>query len=69
MPLEVRYFRAGEEDVLSGTSCRLLFLDLEFHDVRRVLHNLRDIGAVPGADLAKDTFSDPDNTANEPVPL
>lgn len=69
MPLEVGNFRAAQEDVLAGTRGRLLLLDLNLHDVRGVLDNLGNVGAVARADLTKDTLVDPDNTANEPVAL
>ena len=69
MPLEVRDFGAREEDILPCACRGLIFLDLQLHDVRRVLDDLGDVGAVTGADLTKDTLVDPDNTANEPVAL
>ena len=69
MPLEVRDLGAAQEDVLAGTSGRLLLLDLNLHDVRGVLDDLGDVGAVTGADLTKDTLVDPDNTTNKPVAL
>ena len=69
VPLEVRYFGAVEEDVLAGTGLGLLLLDLDFHDLARVLDNLGDEGAVAGADLTKDTLVDPDDTTNKPVAL
>ena len=69
MPLEVRDLGAAQEDVLAGTSGRLLLLDLNLHDVRWVLDDLGDVGAVPRADLAQDAFVDPDDAADEPVAL
>ena len=69
MPLEVGDLRAAQEDVLAGLGGRLLLLDLELHDVRRVLDDLGDVGAVAGADLTKDTLVNPDNTADKPIPL
>lgn len=69
MPLEVGYLRAREEDVLSSTSSRLLFLDLEFHDIGRMLDNFGDVGDVTRADFTQDTLKDPDDTANKPVAL
>ena len=69
MPLEVRDLGAREEDVLAGLGSRLLFLDLELEDIRRVLDDLVDVGPVTRADFAKDTLEDPDDTADEPVAL
>ena len=69
MPLEVRDLRAAQEDVLASLSRRLLLLDLDLHDVRRVLDDLGDVGTVARADLAQDTLRDPDDTADEPVAL
>ena len=69
MPLEVGDLRAAQEDVLASLSRRLLLLDLDLHDVRRVLDDLGDVGAVAGAHFTEDTLVDPDNTTNEPVAL
>lgn len=69
VPLEVRDFRATQEDVLSSTCGGLLLLDLDFHDLGRVLNDLRDISPVTRADFTKDTLVDPDNSTNEPVTL
>ena len=69
MPLEVRDLGAAQENVLAGASDRLLLLDLNLHDVRRVLDDLGDVGAVAGAHFTEDTLVDPDNTTDEPVAL
>lgn len=69
MPLEVRDLRAAHEDVLPGTGSRLLLLDLELHDIGRVLDDLVDVGSVTGADFSENTLEDPNNTTNEPVAL
>ena len=69
VPLEVGDLRAAQEDVLAGLGGRLLLLDLELHNIRRVLDNLGDVGTVAGADLTKDTLVDPDNTTDKPVTL
>ena len=69
MPLEVGDLRAAQEDVLAGTGGRLLLLNLDLHDVRRVLDDLRDVRAVAGANLAENTLVDPDNTTDKPVTL
>lgn len=69
MPLEVGNFRARQEDVLASTGGSLFLLDLELHNVGRVLNDLVDIGPVPRADFTKDTLEDPDDAANEPVAL
>jgi hypothetical protein len=67
--LEVRDLRATDEDVLSGTSSGLFLLDLQLHDVGRMLNDLVDVSPVAGTNLTEDTFPDPDNTADEPVTL
>ena len=69
MPLEVGDLGAAEEDVLAGPGSRLFLLDLDLHDVRRVLDHLGDVGAVAGAHFTEDTLVDPDNTTDEPVAL
>lgn len=69
MPLEVRNFRAAQEDVLAGTSSGLFLLDLQFHDVGGMLDDLVDVGPVTRTDLTENTFVDPDNTTDEPVTL
>ena len=69
MPLEVGDLRAAQEDVLAGTGGRLLLLNLDLHDVRRVLNDLGDVSAVAGAHFTEDTLVDPDDTTNEPVAL
>ena len=69
MPLEVGDLRAAQEDVLASLSRRLLLLDLDLHDVRRVLDDLGDIRAVARADLTKDTLVNPDHPTDEPVTL
>lgn len=69
MPLEVGNLRAGQEDVLTGPGGGLLLLDLEFHDLGRVLDDLGDVGPVAGSDFTKDTLINPDNTTNKPVAL
>jgi len=67
MPLEVRDLRAREEDVLASPGSGLFLLDLDFHNVRRVLDDLVDMGAVTRANFAKDALENPDNATNEPV--
>ena len=69
MPLEVRNLRAAEEDVLASLSRRLLLLDLDLHDVRRVLNDLGDVSAVARAHFTEDTLVDPDDTTDKPVAL
>lgn len=69
VPLEVRDLRAGEEDVLSGPRCRLLLLDLELHDVRRVLDDFGYVGPVAGAHFTEDTLEGEDHSASKPVAL
>ena len=69
MPLEVRNLGAREKDILTGPGGGLLLLDLEFHNVGRVLDNFRDICDVARANFTKNALADPDNTTNKPVPL
>ena len=69
MPLEVRDLRAREEDVLTGSDGGLLLLDLEFHDLGRVLDDLRNVSPVAGSDFTENPFGDPNQTADEPVAL
>jgi hypothetical protein len=69
MPLEIRDLRAGDEDVLSSSSSRLLLLDLYFHDIGRVLDDLGDVGAVSRADFTKNSLVHPDDTTDKPVSL
>lgn len=69
VPLEVRKLRAADKDVLSCTSGRLLFLDLEFHDIRRVLNDLVNVSAMTRTDFTKNALPDPNHTANKPVAL
>ena len=69
MPLEVGNLGAAEEDVLTGTSSRLFLLDLQLHDIGRVLNDLVDISPVTGANLTENTLVDPDNTTDKPVTL
>ena len=69
VPLEVGNLGARDEDVLARAGRRLLLLDLQLHDVGRVLDDLVNVGPVTGADFAKDTLEDPDDTTDEPVTL
>ena len=69
VPLEVRDLRAAQENVLASASGRLLLLDLDFHDFRRMLNDLRDVCPVTRADFTKNTLVDPDNSTDEPVAL
>lgn len=69
MPLEVGDLGAGKEDVLTSASRGLFLLDLEFHDIRRVLDDLGDVGNMAGADFAENTLANPNDTTNEPVTL
>ena len=47
VPLPVGNLRAGEEDVLPGTRLGIFFLDLDLHDLGRVLNDLGNIGDMP----------------------
>ena len=69
VPLEVRDLRAAQENVLASASGRLLLLDLDFHDFRRMLNDLRNVCPVTRADFTKNTLVDPDNSTDEPVAL
>ena len=69
MPLEVRHLGAGKENILSSLSLGPLLVDLNLHDVRRVLDDLGNISPVARPDLTQDTLGDPDDTANQPITL
>jgi len=69
MPLEVRNLGAAQEDVLTSSSSGLLLLDLNLHDVGRVLDDLGNIGIVAGTNFTEDTLRNPNNTSNEPIAL
>ena len=69
VPLEVGNLGAAEEDVLTGTSSRLFLLDLQLHDIGRVLNDLVDVSPVTRANLTENTLVDPDNTTDKPVTL
>jgi hypothetical protein len=69
VPLEVGDLGARQEDVLAGAGRRLFLLDLELHNVGRVLDDLGDVGAMAGADLTQYTLVDPHHTADEPPTL
>ena len=69
MPLEVRDFRATDEDILAGTGDSLLLFNLELDDIGRVLNDLGDVGAVAGANLTKDTLECEDQATDKPVAL
>jgi len=69
MPLEIRDLRTRKEDILTGSAGGFFFLDLQFHDVRRMLDHFGDVSDVTGPNFAKNTFNDPDNSSEEPVPL
>lgn len=68
MPLEVRHFRAAQENVLAGTGGNLFLLDLNLHNFGRVLDNLGDECLMARADFTEDAFVDPENSSCEPVP-
>lgn len=69
MPLKVRDFGAREEDILTSSGGRFLFLDLEFHDVGRVLNDFRNISDMSRANFPENALPDPDHTTNEPIAL
>lgn len=69
MPLPVGHFWAREEDVLTSAGGGAFLLDLELHNLRRVLDNLGDAGPVTRANFTKDTFEDEDKSARQPVAL
>jgi hypothetical protein len=69
VPLEVRYLRARQEDILAGPGSRLFLLDLDLHDVRRVLDDLGDVRDMARTNFTEDALKDPDNATNEPVTL
>lgn len=67
VPLEVRDFGAGDEDVLASASFCLLLFDLELHHIRGVLDNFRNEGIVTRANLTQYALEDPYNTTDEPI--
>lgn len=69
MPLPVGDLRAGEEDVLPGTRFGLFLLDLNFHDLGRVLNDLGNVGDVPRTDFTEDTLKDEHNPTCQPEAL
>lgn len=69
VPLEVGNLGAGQEDVLAGAGGGLLLLDLDLHDVRRVLDNFVDIRDMARPDFTENTLRNPNDTADEPVAL
>lgn len=69
MPLEVRDLGTVNEYVLSSLGVRVVLLDLHLDNVRGVLNDLGDVGAVARTDFAEDTLVDEDDAADEPVPL
>lgn len=46
VPLPIGNLGAGQENVLSGTGLGAFFLDLDLHDLGRVLNDLGNIGYV-----------------------
>lgn len=69
VPLEVRDFGARQENVLPSACGCLLLLDLELHDVGRMLDNFGDVGDMTRANFTQDALVNPNNTTNKPVPL
>ena len=69
MPLEEGDLGAGDEDVLTRASGRLLFLDLNLYHIGRVLDHLRDVRAMARTDFAEDALIDPDEATDKPVTL
>ena len=69
MPLEIGQFRAAEEDVLPSPSGCVVLLDLNLHNVGRMLDHLGNVRPVTRANLTEDTLPDPDDTADKPVAL
>jgi hypothetical protein len=69
MPLEIRYFRATDEDILSGPSSCVVLLDLDLHNVGRVLNHLGDVRSMTRTNLTENTLPNPDDAADKPVAL
>ena len=69
VPLEVGDLRARKEDVLTSSDGGLFLLDLEFHDLGRVLDDLGNVSPVAGSDFTEDPFGDPDQAADKPIAL
>lgn len=67
MVLPQRNLGATQEYVLARTSFAVLFLDLDFHDVRRMLDDLGDVRFVVAANFAHDPFSEVTEAAGHPV--
>jgi hypothetical protein len=63
VPLEVRDLRAGQEDILSSPHGGFFLLDLQLHNVGRVLDHLGDKRNVPRPDLPQDAFTNPNDSA------
>ena len=69
VPLEVGDFGAGQEDILTSSRRRLVFLDLQFHDFRWVLDDFRNVRSMTRADFAEATLYNPKGTTDKPVTL
>ena len=67
--MEIGNLGARKEDVLTGPDGGLFLLDLEFHDLGRVLDDLGDVSPMAGPDFTEYPFGDPDHAADEPIAL
>ena len=69
MPLEIGNLRTTDKDVLTSPGLGFFLLDLEFHNIRRVLYDFGDVSIVARSDFAQDTLINQDNTTDKPIPL
>lgn len=74
-----------DEDILPGATCRMLLLDLHFHDLGGMLNDLGDVRDVTcwvrrsdslhdlaqalTSDFAKDSLADPESSSRQPILL
>lgn len=58
---------AAEEDILSWFCVRMLFLDLDFADVARMLDNLRDISDMASSHFTSNSFGEVGKASDHPV--
>lgn len=69
MPLEVGHLRAAKEDILSSLGLGPLLVNLNLHDIGRVLDDLGNIGPMTRPHFTQNTLRYPDDTTNKPVAL
>jgi hypothetical protein len=69
VPLEVRNLGARDEDVLTSSDGGLLLLNLELHDLGRVLNDFGNVSPMTRSDFTQDPFGDPNQSTDEPIAL